>query len=405
VVIVIASLAVIEDMPEKGDIICSAPSKAAPQGFLYKVKDVKASGSETSIVTEMATIEEAVKDAYVNQSFDLIFANIEEVEGVEILSMTRAPNSLSRSTQARSTDIELTALKLKVDIAGWSLKHLELTTQPQFKLQLTAGIGGNFYAKLAVEDTIDSSKKITFSCGLEFEAKAKLKIFSNEIEEWNATFCSLDWPIWEKQWGSTAEIDKLVPPEIIDAVEDLGQTINWGYTPPNIEGTYLMAPMRKVRSNFYEGSSFGYDAEYTFYNQDIINSTIQMNAHSFNMYGYVDNSDGHSEGIGTFIVGHDNAFSIFMRAESINDNGYKCASVVVMSGELVDGGIRNFQESVIVVDDYGQIITTFINLCVDLEYKFFPLVNVNLACMLLYNYDKFKNMLYNIYFYLFSIFN
>jgi hypothetical protein len=157
--------------------------------------------------------------------------------------------------------------------------------------------------------------------------------------------------------GLTEDINELVPPDILEKLRDeLGIPIYGGNTPPNIEGTYLASPMRKVRTNYNESifANYGYDIEHTFYNQDAGNLTVHVNRLFFNLFGFVDNSNAREEGVGAFIVGHDNVFSIFIQTDYVKDNGYKCLDANVISGELVDGGIRNLQEASIVVDDYGD---------------------------------------------------
>jgi hypothetical protein len=467
-----------EDMPVKGDIICSAPSKAAPQGFLYKVRGITTKGAETTIVTEMTTIEEAVKEASVNQSVDLTITDIENVRGVETEQLRQASNSQLRA----ANDLTLTALKLKVDIPledgskhikgdielkttfhcemnfeGWALKHLLLTTKPQFKAKLAAtieskiekeipfhittlkfapvtvwagivpvvftpkldidatltlkgeiklqatlvdwdysftfgcrydngaftsisentskpakyledlqlilsgemklqpklsyyydlyntgsnaGVFGEFYAKLKVEDKIGSDKKISFSCGLEFGADAELKIFSNEIGKWKLTFCSLDWLIWEKPWGITEDIDNIIPDNIWEDMEELGLEIHGGNNPPLIEGTYFVSPFTFISSNFscnYKPGDLYTRPNLlaTFSEQNNTNQTIKVN-YNFGQGWSIAN------GTGTYITGEDNKFTVF--SEVIFESGggrNKC--VTVASGEIENNGIKNFQ--------------------------------------------------------------
>jgi hypothetical protein len=185
-----------EDIPVKGDVICSAPSKAAPQGFLYKVKEITTRDNETIIVTEMATIEESVKKASVNQSFNLTVVEFDKVEGVDVqlqeyAAITQKPtmqyagifdwflplfdidnaqaDKTSTFTIAKlDVDVPLGKIAYKnniddvglikgsikgsielnstfhceIDIKDYTLKHLLLTTEPQIKTQLTASIEG-----------------------------------------------------------------------------------------------------------------------------------------------------------------------------------------------------------------------------------------------------------------------
>jgi hypothetical protein len=239
----------------------------------------------------------------------------------------------------------------------------ELKLQPQlnyrYELYNTGsylGLYGYFYAKLAAEygSDSDADKKITLNCGVTLGADVKLQIFSNEIGSWNKDLYHNNWLIWEKQWGSIPEIDDLVPPEILDAIEDLGQTINWGNTPPIIEGSYFVSPLVLVKSNFWDFYSPGtvFDDEYiTFSSQNNDDQTVQV---SYSQGGSVGN------GTGSFIVGHDNVFSVFVPVVSIDEYGLQRDLVEVYSGELVDGGIRNWQQTLLMIDDHGDPMNKYI---------------------------------------------
>ena len=149
-----------KDMPVKGDIICSGPSEAAPYGFLYKVNTVTTSGSKTVVTTEDATLEEAVYQAEVSQSFDLVFAEgeVEEIDGVEVVRNT---NSMQRAALPFDTTIKLNInkevsagvnlkgsldLSAKVDcdikIEWFTMERFEFSIKPQFKTDLAASISG-----------------------------------------------------------------------------------------------------------------------------------------------------------------------------------------------------------------------------------------------------------------------
>jgi len=324
-----------EYTPEKGDIICSAPSKGAPQGFLYRVTQVTTAGNKTTIVTEFATIEEAVENADVNQTFDLTIVDIEKEEGVEVVDLQQTSEMQLRAVKI-STGIKIdkkiddnlhikgsielsTTVSCEIKIGFFQLNRFLLTTQPRFKAQLAAtyegkiekditfpitslncspitfwagivpvvftpkisivgvltskgevkvqatlvdwdysymfgiryqngslstvsentskpakyledvqliltgemklqpklaykydlynsgtyaGLTGNFYAKLKVEDKVGTEIKLAFSCGMEFGADAELKILSYKLGKLKTTFLSLEWVIWEKIWNN-----------------------------------------------------------------------------------------------------------------------------------------------------------------------------------------------------------
>ena len=153
----------IEEIPEKGDIICAAPSTGAPQGFFYKVKNVTTASSKTLIFTEQATFEEAIKEANISKSFELkdYISGIIEGDGVTIENAYLK----NRSTYAEgdiSSGVKLTVDKTvkfnnntsavikgtvefkatfdcEMKFDDWTLQKLKLTTKPQFKAKLTAG--------------------------------------------------------------------------------------------------------------------------------------------------------------------------------------------------------------------------------------------------------------------------
>ena len=152
--------------------------------------------------------------------------------------------------------------------------------------------------------------------------------------------------------GLTEDIHNIIPDEYIETLKELGLEIYGGNNPPFIEGSYLTAPMQKVKANFYEVGTMTYDAEVTFYNQK--NLSIQMDSRSFNKKGFKDNNDSSAKGIGAFIVGHDNFFSIFMESVTLDVYGHTTETVSVISGELVEGGIRNYKIASIMVDDHGD---------------------------------------------------
>gem|GEM_PF-4502332 len=155
--------------------------------------------------------------------------------------------------------------------------------------------------------------------------------------------------------GLTDAINEIVPPKIFENLIDLGLVINGGNNPPSIEGTYLAAGVIKVKANFPESDEpTTFDEEVTFYNQNNNDLTIQMDSRRFNMNGFKDNTDKTITGIGSFIVGYDNFFSIFMKSVIHDVYGHTVENVEVISGELVDGGIRNLQSAYIRVEDNGD---------------------------------------------------
>lgn len=146
--------------------------------------------------------------------------------------------------------------------------------------------------------------------------------------------------------GLTKEIRDLVPIEILDEMIDLGMPINGGENPPSVEGTYFASPFILESSNRpsdYKGQSFA-DFEVTFYGQD--NDKLEI------MADYK-NGPETGVGVGSFIVGNECEFSVFLDIEGMI-SGYTASFVFVLSGKLVSDGIVDLYYANFMVNDNGD---------------------------------------------------
>ncbi len=131
-------------------------------------------------------------------------------------------------------------------------------------------------------------------------------------------------------------------------MKNLGMPINTGNAPPNIENSYLLAPNILVGSDISSdvvGKSFP-DARVKFYNQDNTNQTLEVK---------YDDGDYIVDGLGSFIAGSNNSFTVF--AESIAtdiDLNVSAKTVLVYSGTLTNGGVNDLHIAVFMVDNYGN---------------------------------------------------
>lgn len=144
--------------------------------------------------------------------------------------------------------------------------------------------------------------------------------------------------------GLTKEITDLVPQFILDEMERLGMPINGGANPPTIEATYLASPYILKSSNRSEdvpGMSFA-DYKVTFSGQNNDDLTI--------MVGY-ENGPESGSGIGSFVVGEGNKFSVFVEINSVHSGGTTAKSIQVISGNLVNEGIEDFYLANFMLDD------------------------------------------------------
>lgn len=147
--------------------------------------------------------------------------------------------------------------------------------------------------------------------------------------------------------GLTQDITDLVPQDILTEMEDLGMQINGGDNPPTLENTYLGSPFILQSSNIesdWEGMTFP-DFYATFEDQNNENLTIQ--------YSYQNGGESGS-GLGGFIVGENNEFSVFVEVTSENYLGEQASNVQVISGTLGDNEITDLQVALFMIDNNGN---------------------------------------------------
>jgi hypothetical protein len=146
--------------------------------------------------------------------------------------------------------------------------------------------------------------------------------------------------------GLTRDVTDLVPKEILDEMEDLGLPIYGGIDPPNIEGRFVASPFILLASN-RQSDIPGYqfqDYYVTFKEQNDRELTIMMD---------YENGSEMGNGLGSFIVGDGNRFSVFV--EVISENNGETASVVnVISGELSETGINDLYFANFMLDNRGN---------------------------------------------------
>jgi len=155
-------------------------------------------------------------------------------------------------------------------------------------------------------------------------------------------------PVNEK--GLTEDIRNIIPDEYIETLKDFGFQVNGGNTPPNVEGCYLAGVLELVAKNFSAGVAFQKDMYLTFYEQNNENLTVKINYNLWSDHGTLGTSTVDVKGLGSFIVGTGNKFTIF--AESIRTDGNSTAKTVeTFSGEITANGIEDYQWAVIMIDN------------------------------------------------------
>jgi hypothetical protein len=146
--------------------------------------------------------------------------------------------------------------------------------------------------------------------------------------------------------GLSEDITNLVPQEILDEMETLGMTVNGGGSPPSLAGTYYATPFILKNSNI-DSDTPGYSfADYyvTFFEQD--NTYLKIK------YSYTNGPES-GEGLGGFIVGENDEFTVFVEVVS---TAYEeeVSMVHVISGKLVDDGVQDLYFANFMIDNNGN---------------------------------------------------
>lgn len=134
--------------------------------------------------------------------------------------------------------------------------------------------------------------------------------------------------------GLTQQINQLIPDSILTKMVTLGMVINRGETPPSLAGSFFATPFILKASNVPNDFGIGYafaDYNVLFYEQNNDNLTIKVD--------YFNGPESGS-GLGGFIVGTGNNFTVFAEVNSTYA-GYSAKMVHVISGTLTATGIQN----------------------------------------------------------------
>ena len=161
------------DTIKRGAIICSAPVKGAPNGFLYKIKEIVTKNDTTSITTEPVSLEEAIEDIDISMSFNItdsvkkIIDNKGQSVPFQRIQRTSAEtDELSMGIKfsidynntindnvilALKGSIELIAnMDFELRIKKFNLQRMKFTLQPQFKANVTASVEGKLEKEVPI---------------------------------------------------------------------------------------------------------------------------------------------------------------------------------------------------------------------------------------------------------------
>jgi hypothetical protein len=159
-------------------------------------------------------------------------------------------------------------------------------------------------------------------------------------------YCKKD-KVVENENVLSNEIKNIVPDSTLKKINDLGMVVNKGTTPPGLVNMYKVAPFTlkstNIKGDYIIGSIFA-DYKFRLYDQDNINLTIKLD--------YVNGNESGS-GLGGFISGSGNDFSIFIKVHAVSSNT-PADMLQILSGTITPEGISNFCFANYMLNDYGD---------------------------------------------------
>ena len=147
--------------------------------------------------------------------------------------------------------------------------------------------------------------------------------------------------------GLTKEINKIIPEDVLTEMLGMGMPINGGNKPPELVGTYNVQPFILDTSNVdtdTPGDSFA-DFVVTFYDFNPRKLTVKID--------YV-NGPETGEGVGSFIVGEDDKFSVFCEIKATQLAIFKATATMIFTGTLTENGIEDFYYANFMIDNKGN---------------------------------------------------
>ena len=146
-------------------------------------------------------------------------------------------------------------------------------------------------------------------------------------------------------------VNDFLDPEDIDSLRDKGLSIHTGLNPPDIQGNYYMDSLTEIET----GWKF-INYSFRFFNQT---SDLKVNA-SYISEGGTDVA----EGIGAFIAGNDQKFSVFVEEKGTVDFGTHVAvfnTATIYSGIKTHHGLEDFQFGFIVTHKENDLNNQLMN--------------------------------------------
>lgn len=140
--------------------------------------------------------------------------------------------------------------------------------------------------------------------------------------------------------GLSAKIQQIVPADLLSTMKAQGMPINEGTKPPNIEGIFVSSPHTLAAT--YAGDFDKVGAKYA----DFIVMFSGQNPTDGSVSIDIKNGGSVSTGLGGFISGSGNKFSLFVETD-LRDGTATAKQIRVFSGEVTSAGIKDFYSTVL----------------------------------------------------------
>lgn len=155
--------------------------------------------------------------------------------------------------------------------------------------------------------------------------------------------------------GLTSEITDLVPEAILDTLDKYGFDIHGGMNPPDVSGSFVASPFVLEASNV-PGDPIGQsllDYFVTFDNVDLDDLELSLT---------YENGPETGSGIGSYLVGEGNKFSVFLKVDVTHTSGNHAEAITVISGAMSNDGIKDFRAAVFLIEDFNDPGNYFIEI-------------------------------------------
>lgn len=155
--------------------------------------------------------------------------------------------------------------------------------------------------------------------------------------------------------GLSTDINNLVSESLLNEMKTLGMPINAGTTPPDLGGAFHASPLvlkaTNIEDDYYQPGHVFSDYDVTFFEQNNETLTIKIT---------YENGPEMGEGIGSFIAGAGNKFSVFTETIA-TANGDEARLIQITSGTMTDSGIQDLYYANFMLDNGENVSNYWIN--------------------------------------------